>query len=104
MLRKFEHELIDKDCQEVQPGVEVKLCSAPDSTDESFVLCRSEGRKDKETAILNWFITRLETGLDKLKQQAYQGRLRDRQKADRRIGRLLERNSRATSLFDITVE
>ncbi|MGO9612003.1 MAG: IS1634 family transposase [Dissulfurispiraceae bacterium] len=104
MLKKFEHELIDKDWQEVQRGVEVKLCPAPDGTEERFVLCRSEGRKDKETAILNRFITRLEAGLEKLKQQAEQGRLRDRQKADRRIGRLLERNSRAASLFDITVE
>jgi len=104
MLRKFEHELIEKDWQEVAPGVEVKLCSAPDGTEESFVLCRSEGRKDKEAAILNRFITRLEAGLHKLKQQAEKGRLRDRQKADRRIGRLLERNSRAASLFDITVE
>lgn len=104
MLRKFEHELIDKDWQEVKPGVEVKLCPALDGTEESFVLCRSERRKDKETAILTRFITRLQAGLDKLKQQAEQGRLRDRQKADRRIGRLLERNSRAASLFDITVE
>jgi len=104
MLRKFEHELIDKDWQEVQPGVEVKLCTAPDGMKESFVLCRSEGRKEKETAILNRFIIRLEAGLNKLKQQAEHGRLRDRQKADRRIGRLLERNSRAASLFDITVE
>jgi hypothetical protein len=63
------------------------------------VLCRSEGRKDKETAILNRFIVRLEAGLNKLKEQAEQGRLRDRQKADRRIGRLLERNSRAASLL-----
>src|SRR3990172_8734494 len=51
MLRKFEHELIDKDWQEVQPGVEVKLCPAPDGTEESFVLCRSEGRKDKGTSL-----------------------------------------------------
>jgi len=104
MLRKFEHELIDKNWQEIQPGVEVKLCAAPDGMEESFVLCRSEGRKEKETAILNRFITRLEEGLEKLKQQAEQGRLRDRQKADRRIGRLLERNSRAAYLFDIMVE
>lgn len=104
MLRKFKHELIDKDWQEVQPGVEVKLCTATDGMKESSVLCRSEGRKEKETAILNRFITRLEAGLEKLKQQAEHGRLRDRQTADRRIGRLLERNSRAASLFDITVE
>jgi len=45
----------------------------------------------------------LEAGLNKLKEQAEQGKLRDRQKAERRIGRLLERNSRAASLFDVTV-
>ena len=73
MLRKFEHELMDKDWQEVQPGVEVKLCLAPDGTEESFVLCRSEGRKDKETAILNRFITRLEAGLDKSCQHCAAG-------------------------------
>jgi transposase len=103
MLRKFEQELIKKDWEAVHPGVEVKICASPEGKDETFVLCRSEGRKDKETAILNRFVARLETGLNKLKEQAEQGRLRDRQKADRRIGRLLERNSRAASLFDVIV-
>ena len=81
----------------------MKICASPEGKDETFVLCRSEGRKDKETAILNRFVARLQTGLNKLKEQAEQGRLRDRQKADRRIGRLLERNSRAASLFDVIV-
>jgi transposase len=103
MLRKFERELLSKDWEEVHPGVEVKICASPEGTNETFVLCRSEGRKDKETAILNRFIVRLETGLNKLKEQAEQGKLRDRQKAERRIGRILERNSRAASLFEITV-
>jgi transposase len=103
MLRTFEQELLAKDWQEVQPGVEVKTCASPEGNDETFVLCRSEGRKDKETAILNRFIARLEAGLGRLKEQAERGRLRDRQKAERRIGRLLERNSRAASLFDVTV-
>ncbi len=67
------------------------------------VLCRSEGRKGKEAAILNRFVVRLEAGLAKLKEQAELGKLRDRQKAERKIGRLLERNSRAASLFDVTV-
>jgi len=103
MLRKFERELLSKGWEEVHCGVEVKLCICPEGGDETFVLCRSEGRKDKETAILNRFIVRLETGLTRLKEQAEQGKLRDRQKAERRIGRLLERNSRAASLFDVTV-
>lgn len=42
--------------------------------------------------------------LNKLKEQAEKGRLRDRQKAERRIGRLLERNSRVSSMFDITIK
>jgi transposase len=103
MLRKFEKELLEKDWEEVHPGVEVKLCASPEGKDEVFVLCRSESRKDKEMAILNRFIVRLESGLNKLKEQAETGKLRDRQKAERRIGRLLERNWRAASLFDIKV-
>jgi transposase len=103
MLRKFEKELLAKGWEEVHPGVEVKKCASPEGTEEAFVLCRSEGRKEKETAILNRFVSRLEAGLNKLKEQAEQGRLRDRQKADRRIGRLLERNSRAAAMFEVTV-
>ncbi len=103
MLRKFEQELLAKDWEEVHPGVEVKKCASPEGRDETFVLCRSEGRKDKETAILNRFIVRLEAGLNNLKEQAEQGRLRDQKRAERRIGRLLERNSRAASLFDVIV-
>ena len=103
MLRKFEEELVTKDWEEVRPGVEVKMCASPEGKDETFVLCRSEGRADKEAAILNRFVTRLAAGLNKLKEQADLGKLRDRQKAERRIGRLLERNSRAASLFDVTV-
>src|SRR5574337_366903 len=67
------------------------------------VLCRSAGRKDKEAAILDRFLARLEAGLHALKAQAEQERLRDRQKAERRIRRLLERNSRAASLFTVTM-
>jgi transposase len=103
MLRKFEQELLQKDWEEVHPGVEVKICASPEGKDEAFVLCRSEGRKEKETAILNRFIVRLQAGLNNLKEQALRGKLRDRQKTERRIGRLLERNSRAAYLFDVTV-
>ena len=87
----------------MQPGVEVKLCPSPEGTDETFVLCRSLGRKEKENAILNRFVTRLEDKLVKLAERAEQGKIRDKQKVERQIGRLLERNSRAASLFTVTV-
>jgi transposase len=104
MLRKFERDLTESGWEEVQPGVEVKFASSPEGANETFLLCRSEGRREKEQAILNRFITRLETGLLKLKEQAEKSKRPDRQKVERRIGRLLERNSRAASLFDVSVE
>ena len=103
MLKKFEQELLDPNWEEVQPGVEVKLCRSPEGTEETFVLCRSAGRKEKENAILHRFVDRLETRLHKLAEQAQAGKTRDRQKIERQIGRLLERNSRAASLFRVEV-
>jgi transposase len=100
LLRKFEQQLLDQDWEEVQSGVEVKLCP---QTDETFMLCRSLGRKEKENAILTRFAQRLEEKLTKLAERAEQGKIGDRQKVERQIGRLLERNSRAASLFTVTV-
>ena len=102
-LKKFEHQLLEPSWEKVQPGVEVRLCRSPEGTDETFVLCRSAGRKEKENAILNRFVNSLETRLLKLSGQAQAGKVRDRQKVERRIGRLLERNSRAASLFSVEV-
>jgi hypothetical protein len=45
----------------------------------------------------------MEAGLAKMAASMATGKLRDRQKAERRIGRLQERNSRAASLFTITI-
>ena len=85
-------------------GVEVKVCQCAEGGRETFILCRSQGRREKEMAILNRFISRLEAALNKLAEQAEQGKMQDRQKVERRIGRLLERYSRAAFLFDVSVE
>jgi transposase len=103
MLKKFERELLEENWQAVRPDVEIKLCPSPDGSEETFLLCRSTGRKEKEQAILNRFILRLEEGLAKMQKQASIGKLRDKQKVERRIGRLLEQNSRAASLYEIMV-
>jgi transposase len=103
MLKKFAQHLLDQNWAEVQPGVDVKLCRSPEGTEETFVLCRSAGRKEKENAILNRFVIRLENKLVKLAEQAATGRVRDHQKVERQIGRLLERHSRAAALFTVTV-
>ncbi len=103
LLKKFEHQLLEQNWETVQAGVEVKLCRCPEGTEETFVLCRSAGRKEKENAILNRFVDRLESGLRQLAEQAQAGKVRGRQRVERRIGRLLERNRRAASLFHIEV-
>ena len=103
MLKKFEQELLSQDCEEVQPGVEVRLCPPHEKKGDTFVLCRSQGRKDKENAILNRFVGNMEAGLTRMAARMETGKLKDRQKAERQIGRLQERNGRAASLFTITI-
>lgn len=102
-LKKFERELLEKDWREVAPGVELKLCAAPDGADETFVLCRSAARAEKEKAIFERFTTRLEAGLEKLCMRARKGTLRRADLAWKAIGRLKEKNRRAAKLFEITV-
>lgn len=104
MLRRFERELTEKDWREVAPGVEVKLCAAPEGSGERFVLCRSATRTEKEKAMRLRFTGRLEAGLARLAESARRGTLRDPVLAGQRLGRLLERNARAARLFDVRIE
>lgn len=84
MLKKFAPHLGDQNWEEVQPGADVKRCRSPEGPEETFVLCRSAGRK--ENAILNRCVLRLEHKLVKLAEQAATGRARDHQKVERQIG------------------
>lgn len=103
-LKKFEQHLLTQDWKKVHEGLEVKLCPSPDGGEEIFILCRSEARREKERAIHKRFTERLEKGLNKIKKSCASGRLKKVNIAERRIGRLLERNSRASPMFDIDVK
>jgi len=103
MLRRFERQLLDENFSRVEPGVEVKLCAAPDGTNETFVLCRSTGRREKEQAMRQRQIKGLEAALDKLQGAAASGRLRNRGKAERRVGRLFQRYPRAARLYEVSI-
>lgn len=102
-LKKFEQHLLDKQWSQVHQGLEVKLCPSPEGNDEVFILCRSTARQEKEKAMHDRFRLRIEEGLQKLKQQSEKGRLKDQSKVERRIGKLLGQNTRASAMFDITV-
>ena len=67
MLKHFERDLLELDWQQVESGVEVKLRPSPEGEGETFVLCRSRGRIEKEKAIREKQRVRLENELNKLK-------------------------------------
>jgi hypothetical protein len=101
MLKKFQAYLLDNDWSEVQEGIEVKLVNSPNGR-ETFVLCRSVDRREKEKAIHERFAQRIEAGLGQLDRDLKQARKkRDRTILERRIGRLLGGNSRAAGGFKI---
>ncbi|MEK6891040.1 MAG: IS1634 family transposase [Nanoarchaeota archaeon] len=103
-LRRFEAALLESGWSEVQPGVEVKKC-AGEGDDETFVLCRSGNRREKEKAIHARFTERIEKGLLKLESRLEKAkRAVERVGVERQIGRLLQRNQRGAGAFNIVVE
>jgi transposase len=100
-LKRFEQELLVEDWQQVREGVEVKLCPSPDG-EETFILCRSTARALKERQIHERFEKRIEQGLAKLVESCRK-RSQTVGTVERRVGRLLEANSRAAGLFRIEV-
>ena len=100
-LKRFEQELLVEDWQQVREGVEVKLCPSPDG-EETFILCRSTARALKERQIHERFEKRIEQGLAKLVESCRKRR-QTVGTVERRVGRLLEANSRAAGLFRIEV-
>lgn len=101
VLRNFEKELDANDWAVVEAGVEVKIVKHPDYGDEKFVLCRSEGRKEKERAMLERQVQRLDEQLQKIKKAIVTGRLKEDVLAAKRIGRWAGRYSKADRLIDV---
>jgi transposase len=102
MLRKFEQYLMDKDWTEVQAGVEVKLVAGPEG-EETFILARSADRREKEKAIHQRFIERMEGALKKMQASAESGRLKDIDVANRRLGRIQGQYWRASGAFNVKI-
>ncbi len=102
MLRRFERQLLSNGWETIREGVEVKLCPGPDGK-ETFILCRSAQRREKEKAMHERFEGRIEAGLEKI-AEACRKHPRKASVIERRIGRLLERNSRAAGLFTVGVK
>ena len=101
-MKRFEAELLKEDWTEVRPDVEVKRIAIPQG-EETYILCRTAGRKEKEKAIRERFSTRMEAALETLKKSIASGRLKDRYKMERRLGRIQARHPQVNDLFEVTL-
>ena len=101
MLRRFERELLEGPWQQVQEGLEVQRVRSP-AGDETFILCRSAPRREKEKAMHERFERRIEQGLLDL-QAACVRRRQDPLAIAQRLGKLMGRNTRAAKLFQTQV-
>jgi len=101
-IKKWSRQIADsRDWTTVREGIEVKLCPGPDGA-ETFLLCRSAERREKERGMHERFIARIDAGLASLARRIERARHPlDRGTIERQIGRLLERNSRAAGRYTI---
>jgi transposase len=102
-MKQFEAELLKKeDWTAVRPEVDVKKIAIPQG-EETFILCRTAGRKEKEKAIRSRFSTRMEKALQGLQKTIATGRLKDRNKMERRLGKIQARHPQVNDLYDVAL-
>lgn len=101
-LKKFERELLSYGWETVREGLQVKKCPSPDGQ-ETFILCRSADRREKEKAMHDRFAKRIRDGLEKLAQACARKRQEPLVIAQR-VGRLKGQNSRAAGLFQVKID
>ena len=101
-MKQFEAELLKEDWTQVRPEVEVKKVAIPQG-EETYILCRTSGRKEKEKAIRNRFSDRMETALKGLEKTIAAGRLKDRNKMERRLGKIQARHPQVNDLYDLAL-
>jgi transposase len=101
-MKRFEAELLKEDWTQVRHDVEVKRVAIPQGN-ETYILCRTTGRKEKERAIRKRFSTRMEEVLKRLQTTIAEGRLKDRNKMERRLGKIQARHAQVNDLFEVTL-
>ncbi len=101
-MKQFAEELLKDDWIRVRPEVEVKKVAIPQG-EETFILCRTSGRKEKEKAIRNRFSMRMEDALQRLAQTIETGRLTDRHKMERRVGRIQASHPQVNDLYEVAL-
>ena len=89
-LKGLESELLPGAWTQVREEVEAQMISLPGGS-ETYLLCRSRARREKERAIRRRFSERMERALTRLAERVEKGQLKDRAKIERRLGKIQER-------------
>ena len=99
-LKGMERQLLEGPWTQVREQVQAQLIPMPNGT-ETYVLCRSTARREKERAIRRRFSTRMERALKNLAQRVEKGQLKDRQKIERRLGKIQARYFQVADLYEM---
>jgi len=101
-MKQLEAELWKDDWIQVRPEVEVKQVAISQG-EETYILCRTAGRQEKEKAIRERFSTRMEGALQRLEKAIAAGRLKDRYKMERRLGKIQARHGSVNDLYEVAL-
>jgi transposase len=102
-LKKFERQLLGEDWRTIREGLEVKMCPSPDGGRETYILCRSHDRREKEKAMHERFELRIDAALEKVRASCEKRKWK-KEAIDRRVGQIMAKNSRAAGLYEVAVE
>jgi transposase len=102
-LKQFAAELLQKEWTQVRPEVEVQQVAIPQG-EETYILCRTAGRKEKEKAIRKRFSSSMEAALQRLEKTIACGRLKDRNLMERRLGKIQARHPQVNDLYEVTLQ
>jgi transposase len=102
-LKQFEAELLKDDFEKIRPDVEVKQIQILGG-EETYILCRTEGRKEKEKAIRSRFVAKIEKALTGLEKRIAEGKLKDRDKMWMRLGRIQASHPQVADLYEMAIK
>jgi transposase len=102
-LKQFEQELLKDDFEKIRPEVEVKQIKIPGG-EETYILCRTVGRKEKEKAIRSRFVAKIEKALTGLEQRIADGKLKDRGKMFMGLGRIQASHPQVADLYEMAIK
>jgi hypothetical protein len=101
-LKQFEAEVLQDDWTRVRPEVEVKPVALPQG-EATYILCRTAGRQEKEQAIRKRFSSSMEDAWQRLEKTIATGRLKDRYKRERRLGKIQARHPQVNDLYEVSL-